>query len=201
MSNPSIPPELRCCTVTLDSSGWQNGPGWGSRRHGRARLMKKALILGLVAAGSLLALPAQAAGDAEHPKSVHWSFDGVFGHYDRASLQRGLQVYKEVCSACHSMNQLAFRNLSELGYTEDEVKAEAASWTVPGVNPDAMLAPFFAELGQIGGLRASLDILKLFKSGVFKTKVASVNGLEDYPAALDAYAANMTDGKAILKIS
>jgi NADPH:quinone reductase len=63
------------------------------------------------------------------------------------------------------------------------------------------LAPFFAELGQIGGLRASLDILKLFKSGVFKTKVASVSGLEDYPAALDAYAANMTGGKAILKIT
>jgi NADPH:quinone reductase-like Zn-dependent oxidoreductase len=43
--------------------------------------------------------------------------------------------------------------------------------------------------------------LKLFKSGVFKTQVASVSGLEDYPAALDAYAANMTGGKAILKIT
>ena len=57
------------------------------------------------------------------------------------------------------------------------------------------------ELGQIGGLRASLDILKLFKSGVFKTKVASVSGIEDYPAALDAYAKSMTDGKALLKFS
>jgi NADPH:quinone reductase len=63
------------------------------------------------------------------------------------------------------------------------------------------LAPFFAELGQIGGLRASLDIIKLFKSGVFKTKVASVSGLADYPAALDAYAVSMTDGKALLKFS
>ncbi len=63
------------------------------------------------------------------------------------------------------------------------------------------LAPFFAELGQIGGLRASLDILKLFKSGVFKTKVASVSSIEDYPAALDAYAASMTAGKALLTFS
>ena len=63
------------------------------------------------------------------------------------------------------------------------------------------LAPYFIELGQIGGLRASLDILKLFKSGVFKTKVAEIAGFADYPAALDRYAASMTGGKALLKIS
>ena len=62
------------------------------------------------------------------------------------------------------------------------------------------LAPYFIELGQIGGLRASLDILKLFKSGIFKTKVASVSGFDDYSAALDLYAQNMTHGKALLKI-
>lgn len=63
------------------------------------------------------------------------------------------------------------------------------------------LAPYFIELGQIGGLRASLDILKLFKSGVFKTKVSALVGFDDYPAAIDRYAANMTGGKALLKIS
>lgn len=73
--------------------------------------------------------------EAEMPEGGY-SFTGAFPAWDVAQLQRGYQVYKEVCSACHSMNQLAFRNLSELGYTEDEVKAEAASWTVPGVNPD-----------------------------------------------------------------
>ena len=61
---------------------------------------------------------------------------GVFGTWDIAQLQRGYQVYKEVCSACHGIRHVAFRNLSELTYTEAQVKAEAATWMVPGINPD-----------------------------------------------------------------
>lgn len=71
-----------------------------------------------------------------HNPSGGYSFDGLAPSWDVAQLQRGYQVYKEVCSACHSLNQVSFRNLTQLGYTEDEVKAEAASWTVPGINPD-----------------------------------------------------------------
>jgi ubiquinol-cytochrome c reductase cytochrome c1 subunit len=52
----------------------------------------------------------------------------VFGTYDRAALQRGFQVYKEVCSACHSVRYLYFRDLTALGYTEDQVKGIAAAW-------------------------------------------------------------------------
>ncbi len=70
------------------------------------------------------------------PKHVEFAHDGLAPEWDVAQLQRGYQVYKEVCSACHSMNFVAFRSLEELGYTEDEVKAEAASWVVPGINPD-----------------------------------------------------------------
>ncbi|KPF63652.1 cytochrome c1 [Porphyrobacter sp. AAP60] len=65
-----------------------------------------------------------------------FSFDGAFGKWDYGQLQRGYQVYKEVCSACHSLKFVAFRNLRELGYTEAEVDAEAKSWTVPGIDPD-----------------------------------------------------------------
>ena len=72
----------------------------------------------------------------EHPREVHFASDGAFGHFDRQQLQRGYQVYKEVCSACHSLRLVAFRNLSELGYTEAEVKAEAANWQVPGLDPN-----------------------------------------------------------------
>ena len=71
-----------------------------------------------------------------HLPAGGYSFDGLFPQWDVAQLQRGYQVYKEVCAACHSLHQLHFRNLAELGYTEEEVKAEAASWTVPGINPD-----------------------------------------------------------------
>ena len=72
----------------------------------------------------------------EHPREVHFASDGAFGHFDRQQLQRGYQVYKEVCSACHSMKFVALRDLAQLGYSEAEVKAEAASWTVPGIDPN-----------------------------------------------------------------
>lgn len=65
-----------------------------------------------------------------------FQFDGPFGTWDIAQLQRGYQVYKEVCAACHSLDYVAFRNLEDLGYSEEQIKAEAESWIVPGVNPD-----------------------------------------------------------------
>ncbi len=74
--------------------------------------------------------PALAAGDAEPPPEMHWSFSGPFGTYDRAALQRGFQVYKQVCAACHSMDLKSYRNLAALGYNEDEIKAIAAEYTV-----------------------------------------------------------------------
>lgn len=58
-----------------------------------------------------------------------WSFSGVLGTYDRGSLQRGFQVYTQVCSACHSMKYLSYRNLSDLGYEEGQIKAIAAEYT------------------------------------------------------------------------
>jgi len=70
------------------------------------------------------------------PREVHFAHSGPFGHWDNQQLQRGYQVYKEVCSACHSLRQVAFRNLADLGYSEAEVKAEAASWQVPGIDPN-----------------------------------------------------------------
>jgi ubiquinol-cytochrome c reductase cytochrome c1 subunit len=74
----------------------------------------------------------------KHPKHVSFASDGPFGTFDRAQLQRGFQVYKEVCAACHGLNLVAFRNLQELGYTEPEVKAIADQWQieVPDINPE-----------------------------------------------------------------
>ncbi|WP_199554707.1 cytochrome c1 [Sandaracinobacteroides hominis] len=60
---------------------------------------------------------------------------GVFGTFDRAQLQRGFQVYKEVCSACHGLERIAFRNLSALGFSEAEVKALAKAREVPSIDP------------------------------------------------------------------
>lgn len=72
----------------------------------------------------------------EDPKDLSWSFDGPFGKWDHAQLQRGLKVYDEVCSACHSLKFVAFRDLEQLGYSEGQVKAYAAAKQVPGIDPN-----------------------------------------------------------------
>jgi ubiquinol-cytochrome c reductase cytochrome c1 subunit len=66
----------------------------------------------------------------KHPKNEKWSFSGPFGHYDKTQLQRGLKVYTEVCSACHSMRLVSFRTLGDLGYSDAQVKAFAANYKV-----------------------------------------------------------------------
>lgn len=65
-----------------------------------------------------------------HAESQDWSFEGMFGTYDRAALRRGFEVYRQVCAACHSMDRLYYRNLTDLGYSEDQVKAIAADYLV-----------------------------------------------------------------------
>ncbi len=71
----------------------------------------------------------------KHPKHLALASDGMFGHFDRQQLQRGFQVYQEVCAACHSLKHVAFRDLKALGYNDDEVKAIAAKAQVPAYNP------------------------------------------------------------------
>ncbi|MEJ2407916.1 MAG: cytochrome c1 [Novosphingobium sp.] len=71
-----------------------------------------------------------------HPKKVEFASDGAFGKFDQQQLQRGFQVYKEVCSACHSLSHVAFRDLVQLGYSDAEVKAIAAGFSVPGIDPN-----------------------------------------------------------------
>jgi len=95
--------------------------------------MKRILLI----AAMMLPLPAFASGEAAHPKQHHWSFDGPLGRVDKQAAQRGFQVYKEVCAACHSLKHVAFRNLADLGFSEGEVKTIAAEYTVmDGPNDD-----------------------------------------------------------------
>jgi ubiquinol-cytochrome c reductase cytochrome c1 subunit len=74
----------------------------------------------------------------EEPRDIAYSFDGPLGRFDRQQLQRGFQVYREVCAGCHSLSFVAFRSLHDLGYSEAEVRAIADQWPVqvPSVNPD-----------------------------------------------------------------
>ena len=94
------------------------------------------LIVNLVAVAQTPPEPTAEHEFHREPKELHLASDGPLGKFDRQQLQRGYQVYKEVCAACHSMNLVSFRDLAALGYNEAEVKAEAASREVPGINPD-----------------------------------------------------------------
>ena len=84
--------------------------------------------------------PAPLAAEEFHkpPKPLHLASDGAFGKFDKRQLQRGFQVYSEVCSACHSLKLVSFRDLKGLGYDDAEIKKIASDWKtqVPSINPD-----------------------------------------------------------------
>jgi ubiquinol-cytochrome c reductase cytochrome c1 subunit len=84
--------------------------------------------------------PAPLASEEFHqpPKPLHLASDGPFGKFDKRQLQRGFQVYSEVCSACHSLSLVSFRDLKGLGYDDAEIKKIASDWKtqVPSINPD-----------------------------------------------------------------
>ncbi len=113
----------------------------------RTRLRTAGLVV-LAAVGlGLAASPALAAGKAKHPRSGDFSFEGPFGTFDQAQLQRGYKVYREVCAACHSMDLVYFRTLGERGgpfydpHAENAaqnrfVRAIAAEFEVPGIDTE-----------------------------------------------------------------
>ena len=104
-----------------------------------AGLFFSAALLWSLGIGAVSYISEPPAMTVEHefyqpPKELALASDGVFGRFDKQQLQRGFQVYKEVCSACHSLRLVAFRDMKALGYNDDEVKAIAAGFQVPGVD-------------------------------------------------------------------
>jgi len=96
-------------------------------------LIALSLSAGLAAA----ALPAAAAENQPSPPRITWSFSGPFGQYDQAQLQRGFKIYREVCSNCHSLDLVAFRNLADpggLGFSEAQAAAVAAEYKIKDVD-------------------------------------------------------------------
>jgi ubiquinol-cytochrome c reductase cytochrome b/c1 subunit len=145
----------------------------------------RGVIFGLALMLALAASPASAnTAGTKAPQEPFggWSFEGLKGTFDRASLQRGFQVYKEVCSACHSMNLLSYRNLTQIGFSDAEVKAIAAQYQVPaspndegevtmrpGLPSDRFVAPFAneqaARFANNGALPPDLSLIVKARSG------------------------------------
>jgi ubiquinol-cytochrome c reductase cytochrome c1 subunit len=168
--------------------------------------MPRALYRSVVLAALLLSLPAIADAQTQilpvtpTPPSQEWSFDGIFGTYDTASLQRGFQVYKQICSACHPVKHLSFRDLTQIGYTPDEVKAIAASYQVtdgpndqgqmyqrPGRPSDPIPGPFpndeTARVANNGALPPDQSLIVKAREDGANYVYALLNGYKTTPPA------------------
>ena len=142
----------------------------------------------------------KAAEKVEYLKT-DWSFKGLFGKFDRGALQRGYQVYTEVCSSCHSMKYLSYRNLSEKGgpeFTEQQVKAIAASFEVkdgpnadgemftrPGKPSDKFVMPYdnvkAAQAANGGAYPPDMSVLVKARGGGVDYIYSLLLGYEDPP--------------------
>jgi ubiquinol-cytochrome c reductase cytochrome c1 subunit len=141
----------------------------------------------------------------QEARDIAYSFDGPFGKYDRAQLQRGFQVYKEVCSSCHGLSYVAFRNLEDLGYHEEEIKAVADKWQipVPAVDPktgeastrkalpaDAFPSPYpnevAARAANNNALPPDLSLITKARHGGPAYVASLLTGYRNPPASLPA---------------
>ena len=150
----------------------------------------------------LLAGPALAAGGDVALTKRDWSFSGPFGTFDKAAMQRGFQVYREVCAGCHSMQYIAFRNFADLGYNEAEIKAIAAEYDVedgpdddgemftrPGIPADRMPSPYpndnAARAGNGGALPPDLSLIAKARANGPDYLYSLLIGYKEAPAAMD----------------
>lgn len=164
----------------------------------RTTLKAFAILGGLLAAAPT---PTLAAGEAIPIPDTRFSFDGVFGTYDRASAQRGFQVYKEVCSACHAMRLLSYRNLQELGLTAEQVASIAAQFQVmDGPNDEGQMferaarpadrfrSPFpnvqAARAANNGAYPVDLSVITKARPGGADYIYALLTGYQDPPAGV-----------------
>jgi ubiquinol-cytochrome c reductase cytochrome c1 subunit len=155
----------------------------------------KALALAI---GLFAAAPAHSAGEAIPIPDRKFSFDGIFGTYDRASAQRGFQVYKEVCAACHGLRLVSYRNLRELGLTEAQVAAIASQFEIkdgpndegqmferPGRPADRFRSPFAndaaARAANNGALPPDLSVMTKARAGGADYLFALLTGYVDPP--------------------
>lgn len=160
------------------------------------KTMLKTATVALLATG-LFAGVASAAENQRTAKDVPFSFEGPFGKFDKAQLQRGYKVYKEVCSACHSLKYIAFRNLGDpgaLGYSAKQIEALAATFKVKdgpdqsgnmferdGLPSDHFPSPFEndgqAAAANGGAIPPDLSLITKFRPGWYGTINQLFNGI------------------------
>ena len=157
-------------------------------------------VLALAGLVSLSAAPVKAEASKEPLPARDWSFNGMFGTFDRGSVQRGLQVYLEVCAACHSLKLVAYRNLTGIGLSEDQIKAIAAEFEVqdgpndegemyarPAKPSDRFVSPFpndnAARASNNGALPPDLSLMTKARKGGADYLHALLTGYKEEPPA------------------
>ena len=161
----------------------------------------KTLFLIILLVG--ISFKSYSAGKVEYLKT-DWSFKGLFGKFDRSSLQRGYQVYTEVCASCHSMKYLSYRNLGEKGgpeFSEAQVKAIAASFEVtdgpnadgemfqrPGKLSDKFVMPYenvkAAQAANGGAYPPDMSVLVKARGGGVDYIYSLLQGYENVPSGV-----------------
>jgi len=162
-------------------------------------LKTTALACALAAFMALAAGPAHAVPGSK-PPARHWTFDGMFGTFDRGQVQRGFQVYREVCAACHSLKLVAYRNLSGIGLDEEAIKTFAGEFEVtdgpndegemfrrPARPSDRFVAPFAnenaARAANNGALPPDLSLMVKARKGGADYLHALLVGYKEEPPA------------------
>ena len=133
----------------------------------------------------------------------NWPFNGVFGRFDQSSLQRGFQVYREVCAACHGIRQISYRDLKGIGYSNDEIKFIAAEYQVlDGPNDegemferdarpsDKFVGPYendkVARLANNGAYPPDLSLIVKARADGANYLYSLLNGYKDFPDNFEA---------------
>jgi ubiquinol-cytochrome c reductase cytochrome c1 subunit len=113
-------------------------------------MVRKVTVFAALAGALLLAGPVLAESNEKPPMDVHWSFEGPFGHYDQEQLQRGYKVYREVCSSCHAMSMVAFRNLGDPGgpFWDPKYKTSNDNPVVKAIAKDYQIADIDSDTGD-----------------------------------------------------
>ena len=132
-----------------------------------------------------------------------WPFDGIFGRFDESSLQRGFQVYREVCAACHGIRHISYRDLKGIGYTNDEIKVIAADYEVKdGPNDDGemferearpsdkFVGPYendkIARLANNGAYPPDLSLIVKARADGANYLYSLLNGYKEFPDNFEA---------------
>lgn len=164
------------------------------------------MFIRIISLSLILFLPLITYSEAREPKRILWPFEGILGTVDRQAAQRGAQVYLEVCSACHSLKHLYYRNLKDIGFSEEEIKELARSKTITdGPNdegdmferpakPSDLFVPAYpndqaARAANGGALPVDLSLIIKARENGANYLYSLLTGYEEAPADF-----NVTDG-------